>query len=90
MGVPGSGADVPWPSSPCPAPKEVGAEAVKVLAGCPGCLLANHGVLTVGATLERARIRAVYVEDAAKICSIAMSHGPIVTMGEEYIAAMKK
>lgn len=88
--VPFLGGDVPLAKFAIPGTEEVGLEAVKVLDGRTGCLLANHGVLTVGATLERAHIRAVYVEDAAKICSIAMGNGPIVTISEEHIAAMKK
>lgn len=72
-----------------PGTRGVGDEAVKVLANRTGCLLANHGVLTIGASLEQAHLRAVYIEDAAKICSIAMSNGPIVTMTEADIAAMK-
>jgi L-ribulose-5-phosphate 4-epimerase len=39
------------------------------------CLLANHGVVAIGDTIEQAFIRAEYVEDAAKICKIAMSGG---------------
>lgn len=87
--VPFLGGDVPLAKFAIPGTKAVGEEAVKVLAERTGCLLANHGVLTVGDSLERAHIRAVYVEDAAKICSIAMGHGPIVTIREEDIAAMR-
>ncbi len=83
------GGDVPLAKFALPGTRAVGDEAVKVLAGRGGCLLANHGVLTVGDSLEQAHLRAVYVEDAARICSIAMSNGPIVTMSEEQIAAMK-
>ncbi len=36
------------------------------------CLLANHGVVAIGQTIEQAYIRAEYVEDAAKIARIAM------------------
>ena len=88
--VPFLGGNVPLAKFAVPGTKEVGIEAVKVLTDRTGCLLANHGVLTIGANLEQAHIRAIYVEDAAKICSIAMSNGPIVTMSEEHIAAMKK
>ena len=87
--VPFLGGDVPLAKFAVPGTKAVGEEAVKVLAERTGCLLANHGVLTVGADLKQAHLRAVYVEDAAKICSIAMGHGPIVTISEEHIAAMK-
>lgn len=87
--VPFLGGDVPLAKFAVPGTRGVGDEAVKVLANRTGCLLANHGVLTIGASLEQAHLRAVYIEDAAKICSIAMSNGPIVTMTEADIAAMK-
>ena len=87
--VPFLGGDVPLAQFAMPGTAEVGTEAVKVLKDRTGCLLANHGVLTVGDTLERAHIRAVYVEDAAKICALAMGVGQIHTMSEQQIAAMK-
>ena len=87
--VPFLGGDVPLAEFAVPGTKEVGFEAVKVLTERTGCLLANHGVLTVGDTLAKAHIRAVYVEDAAKICSIALGHGDIVTISEEHISAMR-
>lgn len=83
------GGDVPLAKYAAPGTRGVGDEAVRVLEDRGGCLLANHGVLAVGESLERAHLRAVYIEDAARICSIAMSNGPIVTMTEEQIAAMR-
>lgn len=88
--VPFLGGDVPLAKFAVPGTRAVGDEAVKVLADRHGCLLANHGVLAIGADLAQAHLRAVYIEDAAKICSIALSNGPIVTMSEEHIAAMKQ
>lgn len=87
--VPFLGGDVPLAAFAVPGTPEVGDEAVKVLTDRTGCLLANHGVLTVGRDLEQAHLRAVYVEDAAKICSIAMGNGAIHTISDEQIAAMK-
>ncbi len=46
-----------------------------------GCLMANHGALAVGDTLERAYTRAVYIEDAAKAYSIALGHGRTCEIG---------
>lgn len=86
--VPFLGGDVPLAKFAVPGTKEVGLEALKVLNERTACLLANHGVLAVGDTLEKSHIRAIYVEDAAKICSIAMSNGEIVTISEEHISAM--
>ncbi len=87
--VPFLGGDVPLAKFAMPGTAAVGEEAVKVLTDRTGCLLANHGVLTVGRDLEQAHLRAVYVEDAARICSLAMSNGPIYTISEEDIAAMR-
>ncbi|MDD2954892.1 MAG: class II aldolase/adducin family protein [Oscillospiraceae bacterium] len=46
------------------------------------CLMQNHGVAAWGASMEDAYVRAVYVEDAAKICSYAMAVGTPRTIGE--------
>lgn len=88
--IPTLGGDVPLAEFGMPGTEEVGAQAVKVLKGRGGCLLANHGVLAIGDTLERAFVRAGYVENAAKICSIAMSNGTIVPLGEELCQAVRE
>ena len=87
--VPFLGGDVPLAPFALPGTEAVGTGAVAVLKERYGCLLANHGVLAIGKDLEQAHLRAVYIEDAARICSIAMGHGPIVTMSEADIAAMR-
>ena len=87
--VPFLGGDVPLAEFAMPGTPEVGLEALKVLNDRTGCLLANHGVLTVGKDLAQAHVRAVYVEDAAKICSLAMGVGEIHLISDEDIAAMK-
>ena len=68
---------------------EVGTEAVKKLNGKHACLLANHGVLAVGANLDQAHIRAVYVEDAAKIYSLALSSGDVKVIEQKHVEQMK-
>ena len=55
----------------------MGENCVKVLDGVNGCLMGNHGTLAVADTLPRAYTRAVYIEDAAKAYSLALSHGPV-------------
>ncbi len=45
----------------------LGEEAAQSLKGRRACLLANHGVVAVGADLESAHLAATYVEDGAKI-----------------------
>ena len=87
--VPFLGGDVPLAKFAMPGTAEVGLEAVKVLKDRTCCLLANHGVLAIGKDLAETHIRAVYTEDAAKICTIALSNGPIHALTPEQIAEMK-
>ena len=82
------GGDIPLAQFAIPGTWEVGKEAVKVLKERTACLLANHGVLAIGKDLEQAHLRAVYAEDAAKICSIAMTQGKPVVIPEEFVTAM--
>ena len=42
-----------------------------------GCLMGNHGAVAFGETLAQAYTRAVYIEDAAKAYSLALTHGPV-------------
>lgn len=72
-----------------PGTVEVGIEAVKKLKDRNACLMANHGVLAVGETLEQAHIRAIYTEDAAKIYSLALSSGSVKVIDERHISAMR-
>ena len=58
-----------------PGTAEVGMKALEVLADRHACLLANHGVLAVGDTIQKAYTRASYVEDAAKIYYLAKTSG---------------
>lgn len=67
----------------------VGEGAVKAIEGRFACLLGNHGVVTVGNSIDQAYIRAEYVEDAAKICSLAMQNGEVVLIPPEIERAMK-
>ena len=72
-----------------PGTDEVGREAVKVLKGRGGCLLANHGVLAVGADMGQAFDRAGYIENAAKICALAQSSGTAVVLKPEVVEAIR-
>ena len=67
--------DVPIAAYHMPGTAELGENALAVLAQRGACLMENHGVLAIGATLEQAHIRAVYTEDAAKICTLARMNG---------------
>lgn len=62
----------------------VGTNCLPILRRKPACLLANHGVVTTGATLEQAYTNSIYVEDAANIVRLAMSTGlPIPAVIDE-------
>ena len=86
--VPFLGGDVQVAKFALPGTPEVGLEAIIKLTDRPSCLLANHGVLAVGESLAQAHIRAVYVEDAAKIYSLAKSNGHVEIIPREFVQAM--
>lgn len=88
--VPFLGGNVPIAEFALPGTMAVGEEAVKVLKERDACLMSNHGVLAIGTTMEQAHIRAVYVEDAAKIYSIALSNGVTHTVPEEAVRVMQE
>ncbi|MBQ2865928.1 MAG: class II aldolase/adducin family protein [Clostridia bacterium] len=73
-----------------PGSRELGSTAVPYLRESNACLLSNHGVLTVGDSLQRACERAVYVEDAAKIYCIAQQAGGAKTIDEYNVEQMKR
>lgn len=58
--------------------------AVAALRDRHGCLLANHGMITVGATLERAMWRAVELETLARqYCVSLAAGGPVLLSPQE-------
>ncbi len=77
------GGDIPVAEGAIPGTPEVGENCLPVLKERNGCLMANHGALAVGDTLDRAYTRAVYIEDAAKAYSIALTHGKTYEIGAE-------
>ena len=87
--LPTIGGDIPLAKFGMPGTDEVGREAVKALKGRGGCLLANHGVLAVGADLGQAFDRAGYIENAAKICALAQSSGTAVVLKPEVVEAIR-
>lgn len=63
---------------------QVGLNAVPILERKNACLMANHGVVAVGATLDEAYTNSVYAEDTAKIYHMALASGrPVVIPGYE-------
>lgn len=61
---------------------QVGLNAVPILERKNACLMANHGVVTVGETLDQAYINSVYAEDTAKIYHMAKLNGQPVVIPE--------
>jgi L-fuculose-phosphate aldolase len=45
---------------------EMGADVARSMAAGPACLLVNHGIVTAGASVREAVIRAVLLENAAR------------------------
>lgn len=74
--IPFLGGAVPLADYAPPGTVELGETVVRALGSDRfGCLMANHGVVTVADTIDRAYLRAEYVEDAAKICAYARGLG---------------
>jgi L-ribulose-5-phosphate 4-epimerase len=88
--VPFLGGDIEVADFAVPGTVKVGVEAVKKLKERNACLMANHGVLAVGENLEQAYTRAVYVEDSAKIYSLALSNGDVRLIDDKYVKYMKE
>ncbi len=87
--VPFLGGGVPLADYATPGTNEVGTYAAAAMQGGHyGCLMANHGAVAIGKDLEQAHIRAVYIEDAARICAYAKGIGTVHTMSEENIQDM--
>ncbi len=83
------GGDIPVSEFALPGSDALGEAVAATLARRNACLMANHGAVAVGASLEEAHLRAVYVEDAAKIYSLALAAGKIQLIPEEAVEAMK-
>lgn len=67
--------DVPIIDFILPATKALADAVAGVIKNHNACLLANHGCITVGATLKEAFYRADIIEDAAKSLVVAMAVG---------------
>lgn len=84
------GGEVPLAAFALPGTWEVGQTALVALRDRAACLLQNHGVLAVGNTLQRAHLCAVYVEDAAKICTLAEIHGPVQPLDADIVRQIRE
>ncbi|MCF6462179.1 class II aldolase/adducin family protein [Clostridium sp. Cult1] len=62
---------------------ELGEEVVKAMEGRAGALMKNHGVVTIGRSLQDAFFNAMVVENAAKVYFIAKCMGQYTTISDE-------
>ncbi|HUB88818.1 MAG TPA: class II aldolase/adducin family protein [Dyella sp.] len=71
--------------------QELSDAVVQALDGRLACLLANHGMIAVGATLEQAMWRAVEVETLARQYALALQVGtPALLNGTEVAQVLEK
>lgn len=76
--------EVPVAPYAMPGTIELGIGAANALKNRGACLLQNHGVVSVGTTIKQSYTRAIYTEDAAKICRMA------TTLGEPTIISLEE
>jgi L-ribulose-5-phosphate 4-epimerase len=65
--------------------EEIGREMVKRLGTCPAILMRNHGVFTVGPTVEAALKAALMLEEAAQTVHYAMLRGKVEELPPDVI-----
>ncbi|MCE1209003.1 MAG: class II aldolase/adducin family protein, partial [Spirochaetia bacterium] len=82
------GGDIPLAGFELPGSEELGVTVSATLRDRNACLMVNHGAVALGTTLDQAHLRAIYVEDAAKIYSLALQVGRATVLSEDAIAAM--
>ncbi len=87
--VPFLGGDVPVAEFGLPGTAELGLEALKVMEDRKGCLLANHGTLAIGTSIQSTFMSSVYLEDAAKIYHIAKNAGQVKVIDESLVERMR-
>ncbi len=67
--------------------KKVGEEILRCIGDSPAVLIRQHGVFTVGKTVEKAVKAAVMVEDAARTVWLAMQIGEVQPLSDQEILA---
>lgn len=70
--------------------KELSEEALKALEGRTCCLLANHGMIATGPTLDKAKWLAVELETLARQYAIALSAGRPAILDDAEIERVKE
>lgn len=88
--IPYLGGDIPVIPFAMPGTAELGSSALGVLSKRNGCLLANHGTLAVGTSLQEAYIHAVYIEETAQIYQLAKAAGSIHTIPQQAAIEMAR
>lgn len=66
-----------------PGTPDVGRDVVRCLRDRQGVLIGNHGVVTIGATVDEALMAAMIVEDGARIYQLAKGMGEPRTIPED-------
>lgn len=84
------GSDIPLAKYGLPGTEELGDIVAETLKTHNACLMANHGAVAIGQTLEQAHLRATYVEDSAKIYILALQAGGAIPLSQASIKALKK
>jgi len=77
------GGSVPVAPYTTPGTEKLGLGALEVIGDRKGVILQNHGPVTIGETLDRALHRAVALEDAAYIYSLALQIGKPFLLSDE-------
>jgi L-ribulose-5-phosphate 4-epimerase len=65
--------------------EEIGKEIVHKIGNCPAILMRNHGVFTVGSTVQAALKAALMLEEAAQTMHYAMLRGTVTELPENII-----
>lgn len=87
--VPFLGGDVKVAKFDMPGSEGLGIEALKVLEERKGCLLSNHGTLSIGKNIDCAFEASIYLEDAAKIYHLAKLSGDVKVISDEIVEKMR-
>ena len=81
------GGDIPLGGYASIGGREIGEEILRSIGGSAAILMRQHGVFTIGATVQKALKAAVMVEDVARTVAIAMTLGGVERLPYEEIAA---
>ncbi len=83
-----AGGDIRVAEYALPGTKELADYAVKALEGRNACLLANHGVIGIGRTIEEAYKVCLITEKSAHIAWVSQTMGTPVRLSDEDISFM--